>query len=136
MVSLAVTGLFMTGCGQEQNSAPAPPKAETKPLAAPASPAAPVVPTTPAPVAQPAPPPAKPASKMPTVPNTMTLAASQGQVTLSHLSHAKLFPCATCHGEATPGKLDLDKDTAHALCRDCHQAKGTGPTACGDCHKK
>jgi len=64
------------------------------------------------------------------------LPASQGQVTLPHLVHAKLFPCATCHGDGTPGKIDLTKDTAHELCRDCHKAKGAGPTACGGCHKK
>jgi predicted CXXCH cytochrome family protein len=57
-------------------------------------------------------------------------------VTLPHLTHAKLFPCATCHGDGTPGKIGLTKDTAHALCRDCHKAKGAGPTACGGCHKK
>jgi predicted CXXCH cytochrome family protein len=66
----------------------------------------------------------------------ITLEASQGAVTLPHLAHAKEFPCATCHGDGTPGKFDLTKDSAHALCRDCHKAKGAGPTACGGCHKK
>jgi len=81
---------------------------------------------------------AKPAAaiKLPTVADSLVLAASQGNVTLPHLAHAKLFPCATCHGEATPGKIGLTKETAHALCRDCHKAKGAGPTACGECHKK
>ena len=124
-------------------TAPAQP---TKPAAAVATeaakpPAAPVA-------AKPAPAPAEPkpaaaaaakpaaAVKLPTVADSLVLAASQGNVTLPHLAHAKLFPCATCHGEATPGKIGLTKDTAHALCRDCHKAKGAGPTACGDCHKK
>ena len=30
----------------------------------------------------------------------------------------------------------LDKDAAHALCKDCHSKKGAGPTKCGECHKK
>ena len=70
------------------------------------------------------------------VPDTLTLPASQGPVTLPHLVHAKAFPCATCHGNGTPGKIGLTKETAHALCRDCHKAKGAGPTACTGCHKK
>jgi predicted CXXCH cytochrome family protein len=70
------------------------------------------------------------------VADTLILEASQGNVTLHHLAHAQKFPCATCHGEAAPGKIDLTKETAHTLCRDCHKAKGAGPTACGGCHKK
>ncbi|MCM2263955.1 MAG: cytochrome c family protein [Desulfuromonadales bacterium] len=73
---------------------------------------------------------------MPDAPDNLILPASQGQVSFPHLAHAKSFPCATCHGNGTPGKIDLTKDTAHALCRDCHKAKSKGPTACGDCHKK
>ena len=111
---------------------------------APAAPAAPVAPAKPAAAAAPAapaapsPPPApeKPAAKEIDVVATVILPASQGQVTLPHLVHAKMFPCATCHGDGTPGKIGLTKDTAHALCRDCHKAKGAGPTACGGCHKK
>jgi hypothetical protein len=41
-----------------------------------------------------------------------------------------------CHGEGTPAKIELDKDKAHALCKECHTTKGAGPTKCGDCHKK
>jgi predicted CXXCH cytochrome family protein len=44
--------------------------------------------------------------------------------------------CKTCHGEGTPAKIELEKDAAHALCKDCHKTKGAGPTKCGDCHKK
>ena len=109
-----------------------------KPPAAPVA-AKPAAPAEAKPAATvPAAAPAKPAAaaKPPTVADTLVLEASQGKVTLPHLAHAKMFPCATCHGEATPGKIGLTKDTAHALCRDCHKAKGAGPTACGDCHKK
>ena len=114
------------------SEAPKPPAAPVaaKPAPAPAEPK----PAAAAPAAAPAKPAA--AAKPPTVADTLVLEASQGKVTLPHLAHAKMFPCATCHGEATPGKIGLTKDTAHALCRDCHKAKGAGPTACGDCHKK
>lgn len=111
---------------------PAPPET-TKPVEA-AKPAAAPIAAPAVPAAPPAP--AKPAVKIPNVPDTLILPASQGQITLPHLAHAKLFPCATCHGDGTPGKIGLTKDTAHALCRDCHKAKGAGPTACGACHKK
>ena len=105
-----------------------------KPAAAPAASEATKPAATPA---KPAPPPAaaKP-SKPAAVADTLILPASQGKVTLHHLGHAQKFPCATCHGEATPGKLKLTKETAHALCRDCHQAKGAGPTGCSGCHQK
>ena len=110
-------------------------KPEAAPVAAKPAPA-PVAPK-PAVVTPPVAP-AKPAAaaKPPAVADILVLPASQGKVTLPHLAHAKQFPCATCHGEATPGKIDLTKETAHALCRDCHKAKGAGPTACGECHKK
>lgn len=161
VVALAATGLLITGCSQEQ---PAQPKPSAKPAVEPATPVVPATPAPPVVAPEPAKPavppaatpkvaepvpapvkpaeptapatPVKPAVKIPTVPDTLTLAASQGKVTLSHLVHAKLFPCATCHGDGTPGKINLDKEAAHALCRDCHKAKGTGPTACGECHKK
>ena len=116
--------------------APKPPAAPVaaKPAPAPAEPK----PAAAAPAAAPSAAPAKPAAaaKPPTVADTLVLEASQGKVTLPHLAHAKMFPCATCHGEAAPGKIGLTKETAHALCRDCHKAKGAGPTACPGCHKK
>jgi predicted CXXCH cytochrome family protein len=109
---------------------PEAPPVAAKPAPAPAAP-------KPAAVTPPAAP-VKPAAtaKLPAVADTLVLPASQGNVTMPHLAHAKMFPCATCHGEAAPGELGLPKETAHALCRDCHKAKGAGPTACGDCHKK
>jgi hypothetical protein len=80
--------------------------------------------------------PDKPAVKSSTVPDFIVLEASQGQVTLPHRAHAKELHCATCHSEIEPGKVAWDKDTAHAYCRDCHLAKGAGPTSCVECHKK
>lgn len=178
VVVLSITGLIITGCGQDQPAPPVQPKPQPAPAAEPATPAPPAAPAASAPTvpaAEPAKPavsvaeapkalapvapaapakpaaaatlaapsapspptaPEKPAVKEITVADTVILPASQGQVTLPHLVHAKLFPCATCHGDGTPGKIDLTKDTAHELCRDCHKAKGAGPTACGGCHKK
>lgn len=158
-VVLTLTGLLLSACGQD-----APPKAQPQPAAKPAaaappaaaplpaaqvnpappaSPAPPAAPAVPAPAspplaAKPAAPagPVKPEARKITVPDSFTLPASQGKVTFPHLVHARLFPCATCHGDGTPGKIGLDKETAHALCRDCHKAKGNGPTACGGCHQK
>ena len=124
--------------------APAPPAQPVPPPAAtPAAatkPAAAIPPATPAPAPAPAPAApaatAKPDLKKLVVRDTITLPASQGPVTLSHLAHAREFPCATCHGDGTPGKFTLTKDTAHALCRDCHQTRGAGPTGCSGCHKQ
>ena len=144
------TAALLCACGSPEQppakpptpvaAAPAQPAAPPPP--APAKPAVPVAaetvkaPSAPAP-AMPAPSPAtaKPA-KPAAVADVLILPASQGKVTLHHLRHAQKFPCATCHGEATPGKLQLTKDTAHELCRDCHQAKGAGPTGCNGCHQK
>lgn len=138
VVALATTYLFTSGCSQEQKPTP-PRQAESKSSAASPVPATSSTPTAvvPAKPAEPAKAAAtKPAVKLPAVPDTVTLAASQGEVTLSHLTHAKRFPCASCHGEATPGKLALGKEAAHTLCRDCHQSRGTGPTDCSGCHQK
>ena len=161
ILAVVLASFLFCACGQEPSSQPQG-KPETKPAieAAPAPPAAPQpatvasppvapVATTPNPAAKPvaAPPPeppAKPKSSaaadtappLPTVADIITLKASQGDVTLSHLAHARRYPCASCHGEASPGKFDLTKESAHTLCRDCHKARGAGPTACGECHKK
>jgi len=58
-----------------------------------------------------------------------------GNVSLTHAEHGKLYGCTPCHGDATPGAFDLGKDTAHALCKDCHKEQG-GPIKCSGCHKK
>lgn len=67
--------------------------------------------------------------------DTVVLKAKNGDVTFNHKAHSEKLDCKTCHGDATPAKMELDKTTAHALCKDCH-AKQSGPTKCGDCHKK
>jgi len=118
-----------------------PPAPQAVPAPAPPPPApvksAPTVTEAPkAPAAVPPPPPAQPAAPTAKTPDSVTLDASQGQVILPHLAHAKSYPCATCHLDGTPGKINLTKDIAHELCRDCHKAKGAGPTTCTGCHKK
>ena len=115
-------------------TSPAPAPSPPPPL--PDKPAAAVAEPSKAPVVAPAPVPQQPAAPTAKIPDSVSLAASQGQVTLSHLAHAKSFPCATCHLDGPPGKISLTKDTAHELCRDCHKAKGAGPTTCTGCHKK
>ena len=67
----------------------------------------------------------------------VVLKAKNGDVKFNHKKHsADPASCKTCHGEATPAKLTLDKDTAHKLCKGCHETKKAGPTKCGECHKK
>ncbi len=69
-------------------------------------------------------------------PESIVLEASYGNVTFPHALHQDSYECSTCHGEGTPGLFGLDKDKAHALCRECHKQEGAGPTGCKDCHKK
>ncbi len=69
------------------------------------------------------------------LPETVTLKAKNGWVTFDHYAHSERMKCSLCHGEEDPGKLDLDKDTAHTLCAGCHKEKGAGPIRCGECHK-
>ena len=69
-------------------------------------------------------------------PEFVTFDASQGMVSFPHSPRANAYPCTTCHGVGTPGKISLGKDVAHDLCRSCHKEKGAGPTACSGCHKK
>ncbi len=68
-------------------------------------------------------------------PETVTLNAKNGNVTFNHKEHSAKMECSTCH-QGEPGKMELDKDAAHKLCKGCHQDKGAGPTKCGECHKK
>jgi len=66
----------------------------------------------------------------------ITYPAKNGTVTFDHKGHQAKMECKACHvSEGTPAKIAIDKDKAHALCKECH-AKGAGPTKCGDCHKK
>lgn len=66
--------------------------------------------------------------------DVVTYPAKNGAVTFDHKAHSAKNECKTCH-EGAPAKMTLGKDKAHALCKDCH-AKTSGPTKCGDCHKK
>lgn len=68
--------------------------------------------------------------------DTVTLVAKNGNITFDHKAHQGKMECKVCHGEGTPAKIVLDKDKAHALCKDCHTTKNAGPTKCADCHKK
>ncbi len=66
----------------------------------------------------------------------MTIKAKTGDVTFNHKVHGDTATCKACHGEGTPGKLKLGKDSAHKMCKGCHDSKKAGPTKCFDCHKK
>ena len=69
--------------------------------------------------------------------DTAVLKAKNGDVTFNHKKHsADPASCKACHGDTKPGKLTMDKDAAHKLCKGCHDAKKAGPTKCGECHKK
>ncbi len=66
--------------------------------------------------------------------------AKNGNVAFNHKLHQGQG-CKKCHGEGAPGKIELNKDKAHALCGDCHVEKAKGPSpkdakACTACHKK
>ncbi len=67
---------------------------------------------------------------------TVTLEAKNGNVTFSHREHGQMFGCDACHTGETPTLLELDMNSAHKLCRGCHEDQGAGPTKCADCHKK
>ena len=79
-------------------------------------------------------PPPPPAPKAPEV---VIYPASMGQVTFSHGTHAARSACGKCHTTDPPQKIAIDKESAHALCKGCHQVSGgNAPTACTGCHKK
>ncbi len=69
--------------------------------------------------------------------DVMTFPAKMGDVQFHHKQHQEMIKnCKTCHTKK-PGKIEgFGKDTAHKMCWDCHKAKGKGPVACKDCHKK
>jgi len=75
------------------------------------------------------------ATTVATAADTVVLKAKNGDITFNHKGHGEKLGCAACH-EGTPAKIELDKEKAHALCKECHASKGAGPTKCGDCHKK
>ncbi|WP_432823083.1 cytochrome c3 family protein [Trichloromonas sp.] len=66
--------------------------------------------------------------------DTVVMEAKNGNVTFNHKTHADQLGCEACH-QGEPAMIELDKNSAHALCKDCHKAQ-SGPTKCGDCHKK
>lgn len=68
-------------------------------------------------------------------PDSVVIENAKGNVTFSHGRHGELYGCTVCHGEGTPAFIQLGKDTAHTLCKNCHKEKG-GPTTCNGCHKK
>jgi predicted CXXCH cytochrome family protein len=69
--------------------------------------------------------------------DTITLPAKNGDITFNHKKHQDtLKDCKACH-EKAPGKIEgFGKDSAHKLCKGCHEEKKAGPTKCGECHKK
>lgn len=71
-----------------------------------------------------------------TAQDEIVLEASYGNVTLPHAMHAEAYDCSTCHGESTPTAFELDKETAHKVCKGCHKDEGAGPTGCKGCHVK
>ena len=120
-LSAVLAGLLLCSCGGGKPAAapPAPAKAEAS--VRPDPPAATIVP-------------AKPAA--PAAPGTVTYPGSFGKVTFNHSGHAKRHGCAACHGTKPPVKITLGKDSAHKLCKTCHEAKTAGPTKCTGCHVK
>ena len=68
--------------------------------------------------------------------DTRTMPSKTGNVTFNHKVHGEKVGCNACHTEGTPAKLTLGKDSAHKLCKGCHETKKAGPTKCMDCHKK
>lgn len=70
------------------------------------------------------------------VPETITLENKKGKITVSHKKHSTTFACKQCHGDATPGPMELGQEKGHSLCKGCHQEKGAGPTDCNGCHEK
>ena len=82
-------------------------------------------------------------------PKKVAIPAKMGTVTFSHDQHQDEFgvecatchhtgiepvaPCLSCHDQVE--NAPTGKDAFHALCRGCHAEK-SGPTRCGDCHRK
>lgn len=148
--ALAVLLPTLAACGKEETKAPVADKPAMTP--------APALPTPPAPVSVPevekVPAPAAPAalpppSESPKVaapvpappvatpaPVTVLYKTKNGDVTFAHQAHGTMLGCPACHGANVPAKIELDMDSAHKLCKGCHQEKGAGPTKCPDCHKK
>lgn len=67
----------------------------------------------------------------------MVFPARNGRVPFNHRMHtATIRDCGRCH-DSGPGRIDgFGKDMAHKMCKGCHQSMKSGPTKCGECHKK
>lgn len=61
-------------------------------------------------------------------------AARAGAVRFPHRLHAARG-CRPCH-PAAPAKLGLARDSAHELCKGCHQREAKGPVRCDGCHRR
>jgi len=69
--------------------------------------------------------------------DVVTLRATNGNVTFNHKAHQSMLDCKACHKVGTPGKLHLQKDFAHRLCKGCHEIRrGNAPVKCDGCHRK
>jgi predicted CXXCH cytochrome family protein len=72
-------------------------------------------------------------------PAAMTFETKNGKVAFPHKAHqdAMKGDCKGCHADGKGGKIaGWSKDSAHALCKKCHETEHKGPTKCADCHKK
>jgi predicted CXXCH cytochrome family protein len=76
------------------------------------------------------------AVKETSIPKTITLEASYGNITFPHVMQADSYACSTCHNEGTPAAFELTKVVAHKVCKGCHKDEGSGPTGCKGCHVK
>jgi hypothetical protein len=61
-------------------------------------------------------------------------ATRAGNVAFPHRLHAARG-CRPCH-PAAPAKLGLKKDSAHELCKGCHERESKGPVRCEGCHRR
>ncbi len=69
--------------------------------------------------------------------DVVTIKASNGNITFNHKAHQGRVPCTACHKDATPTRLQLNRDFAHHLCRGCHEIRGgNAPVKCDACHRK
>ena len=70
-----------------------------------------------------------------TPPDEVKIPNKNGEITFHHAKH-KEVKCETCHGNPNGGKFQLDKDSGHKLCQDCHKAnKDKGASiVCKTCH--
>lgn len=67
--------------------------------------------------------------------DVVTYENKKGNVTFDHKAHSEMMDCAKCH-EGEPGKIEIDRKSAHKdACKSCHKDMG-GPTRCNECHIK